>query len=139
MEARKNCSVVSRSTIGDGWTTLFWEDRWLDDFRVQDVAPGIYDRVDSTTRASRTVFHALSMGELALYVGPELTVHVLNEFMNLWVQVDRMHLTPGTMDSISWACEASGGFSIRTAYEAKFMSRQVTPTAEFTWKLKAPL
>lgn len=119
--------------------TRFWEDRWLDGSRIQDVAPAVYALVEPSARASRTVFQALSAAEWARDVGPELSVQALNEYMALWDRLDRVHLNQEEVDSISWACEANGDFSTRSAYEAKFMGREVTPMAGFTWKSRAPL
>lgn len=45
--------------IGDGRTSFFWEDRWLQDRRVQEIAPRIYDRIRPAVRCNRTVVEAL--------------------------------------------------------------------------------
>ena len=48
-------------------------------------------------------------------------------------------LMPEETDRITWSWEANGEYSTKSAYEAKFAGREVEPTAEFTWKSKAPL
>lgn len=31
--------------VGNGQASIFWEDRWLDGWRVQQIAPRLYDQV----------------------------------------------------------------------------------------------
>lgn len=53
--------------------------------------------------------------------------------------MDRLNIQPTTSDTVYWAWEKDGKFSARSVYAAKFAGLQVTPTAVFTWKFKAPL
>ena len=43
------------------------------------------------------------------------------------------------MDSIVWPLSSSGTFSVKSAYEARFLGREVSLMAAVTWKSKAPL
>ena len=72
-------------------------------------------------------------------IRPDLTAQQLNEYMHLWDQVTKTFLVPEETDYIMWNWEANGDYSTRSAYGAKFMGREVEPTAKFTWKSKAPL
>lgn len=40
-ESRQIYCAATRCTIGNGMHTRFWEDRWLDGARMQDVAPAV--------------------------------------------------------------------------------------------------
>lgn len=53
--------------------------------------------------------------------------------------MEQVQLNQGVPDSIVWAWEKDGAFSVRSAYAAKFWGRKVIPMADFTWKSKAPL
>lgn len=57
----------------------------------------------------------------------------------LWDLMENVQLETDTEDTTFWSWEANGSFSVRTAYAAKFWGKEVTPTADFTWKSKAPL
>ena len=72
-ESRQLFRAVTKMVVGNGLRACFWEDRWLDGFTVQDVAPSIYAIVAPSARASRTVHQAVSTGDWALDIGPDLT------------------------------------------------------------------
>ena len=59
--------------------------------------------------------------------------------MILWDRLAHTHLNHEAMDSVTWAWEKSGEYSVRSAYQARFMGREIIPTADFTWKSRAPL
>lgn len=119
-ESMMICAAGSCSVLGNGMHTLFWEDRWLGGFRVQELAPNIYAAVQKSVRSSTTVHQALSLGSWVVDVSPELSVQMLHEYMALWTEVSRVNLIPDAVDSISWAWESNGHFSSRSAYEAMF-------------------
>ena len=48
--------------IGNGKDTLFWEDRCLDEMRMQDLAPTLYEGVSQRVKDTRTVHEAISFG-----------------------------------------------------------------------------
>ncbi|XP_071678297.1 uncharacterized protein [Lolium perenne] len=44
---------------GDGTSTLFWEDRWMDGQSIKEIAPGVYALIPKRRRRQRTVQQAL--------------------------------------------------------------------------------
>ena len=42
-------------------------------------------------------------------------------------------------DVIKWSWEENGWFSVKSAYAAAFWGREVIPTADLTWKSRAPM
>lgn len=81
-ESRQLFRAATRSVLGNGMLTNFWEDQWLEEYRIQNVALSMYAMVTPRVRASRTVCQAISTGDWALDIGPDLTVQQLNEYMN---------------------------------------------------------
>ena len=71
-EAKRLFLAATRSEANAGLNTLFWEDRWIDGLRVQDIAPNIYGRISRRVRSTRLVVHAIADGSWALDVGPEI-------------------------------------------------------------------
>lgn len=106
---------------------------------VQEIAPNIYDRVPARARSTHTVRNAVDGGVWAEDIGPDLSTNLLREFLELWTRVGEVQLTSGCQDKITWAWDNNGEFSARSAYTTKFWGRQKAPTAEFTWKSRAPL
>lgn len=120
--------AATKSTVGNDDDTLFWEDRWIQGLRV-----------GRGEREARTASQGLANGAWAADVGPELTANMLQEYLRLCDQLEGVQLNQDEVDSTVWAWEPNGHFSTRSAYTARFWGREVVPTAEFTWKSKAPL
>lgn len=137
--SRQLYRAATRFTVGNGRSTLFWEDGWLEGQRLQDIAPSLYQRVRTKVRRTYTVHEALSTNTWAADVGPELTPASIWEYLRLWEMITRQQIQEDLPDSISWAWEKNGMHSTKSAYAAKFWGREVAPTASFTWKSRAPL
>lgn len=138
-ESRQLFQAAARTTVGNGCTARFWEDRWIQGARVEDIAPNLYARVAPRARATRTVSQGLQNGTWEMDVGPELNELLLQEYMTLWDLLTEVHLDPEAVDVTTWSWETSGCFSTRSAYAARFWGKEVVPTADFTWKSRAPL
>lgn len=72
-------------------------------------------------------------------IGPNMDAAALGEYLGLWPRIANVQLQEGNVDEVRWSWEQDGRFSVRSAYTAKFAGHEVIPTAEFTWKSKAPL
>ena len=136
--SRQLFNAAARWVLGDGNTTLFWEDRWLEGHRIMELAPLTYGRVRKKTRNTCTIAQALLNDGWVAQVSPEVSTDSLREYLQLWNMIQELQLDPAQHDTITWSWEASGCYSARTAYAAKFWGRQVVPTSEFTWKSRAP-
>lgn len=110
--------AAALSKVGNGRDTLFWEDRWLQGQRVQELAPNLYGRVRKRIRTTRTVQQALAEDTWAGDVGPELTPALIQEYLTLWTAVTTETLHEDQQDFITWAWETGGCFSTWSAYAA---------------------
>ena len=52
--ARQLCNAAMHKTVRDGRQALFWEDRWLEGFRIGEVAPAIYSRIPKAITGNST-------------------------------------------------------------------------------------
>ena len=76
-EAKLLVQAAMRSEANCGLHTLFWEDRWLDGMRIQEIAPTIYGMIPRRTRLTRSVAQAVQNGSWASDVGPNIGVAAL--------------------------------------------------------------
>ena len=90
------------TTVRDGRQALFWEDRWLEGFRIGEVASAIYSRIPKRVRRQLHVNEALANGAWAQYVGPNLEGPALLQFMELWERVQGYQLQEGVHDRIDF-------------------------------------
>jgi hypothetical protein len=73
--------AVARTMMGDGKSTLFWEDRWMDGYRICEIAPAIYDRIPQRVRHTKLVSDALRDNNWTLDIGPNLAHEALEQFL----------------------------------------------------------
>lgn len=111
----------------------------MEGYRVQELAPLIYDGVPARIRKTQTIHDALSDGFWAHAIGLELNEEQLVEFFNIWDRDADVELHDMAIDTITWTWEKNGWVLTRSAYVVKFWDREVSPTASFTWKSRAPL
>lgn len=124
--------------IGDGRSSIFWEDRWLGGWRIQEIAPKIYDRIPMRVRSTKKVFDALHLGSWAGDIGPDIDSAVMEEYIQLCMRLAEVQLDTHTTDNTRWAWEVSSEFSARSAYAANFVAREVEPYAELACGSRAP-
>nr|XP_020198665.1 uncharacterized protein LOC109784478 [Aegilops tauschii subsp. strangulata] len=133
------CNAATKITEGDRGLTLFWEDRWMDGYRIAEFAPLIYAAVPPLKRRTRTLKEAITTGVWASDIKPDLGPQALWQYLNLWPRVQEVTLQDDVQDVVSWCWEPGGRYSARSAYAAKFAGREVSATSQFTWKSRAPL
>lgn len=73
-------NAATHVTIGDGTSTLFWKDQWLDGLTVQDLAPSLHARVNLQVRSTRLVSQAFLAEGWARDIGLDLNAEELHEF-----------------------------------------------------------
>lgn len=95
--------------------------------RAQAIAPTIYNRIPPWIRATMMVAPAIEDGSWALEIGPNLGVEELHEFQELWTKVSTWEPQIDVPDTIAWAWEPNGHYSVRSAYATKFWGRTVDP------------
>jgi hypothetical protein len=69
--------------IGDGSTTLFWQDRWLHGQRIVDVAPRLVAIVPQKTVSKCTVLEALTDNRWISDIRGATIVGVIAEYLIL--------------------------------------------------------
>jgi hypothetical protein len=95
--------------IGDGKSTLFWKDRWLDSKCVADLAPGLVAAVPKCRWNSATVACALPNHAWIRDVSGALIVPDLMQYVP-WKRLDNWGLQPDVSDRFVWRWCSSGSY-----------------------------
>ena len=122
--------------LGDGASTLFWEDRWLQGHSVAEIAPCLYNAVGARTRRSRSVADGCSARNWVRDITGALTVQVLLDYLKIWELVEATDLHNNTQDKLLWKWTPDQKFSTASAYRAFFLGQSSIAGAKVLWKTK---
>ena len=93
-----------------------------------------------STRKNRKLHDALAdnqwIRDIALH--PTISSQHLQQFMDLWLIVRDVHLSPGVADTIKWKWTPNGEYSAASAYRAQFLGSVKTKLQLLIWKPWAP-
>jgi hypothetical protein len=78
--------------IGNGSSTLFWQDRWIHGKKIEDLAPRQLAAVPNRIRNSRTVLEALTDRKWLNDIKGALTVGVFADLLDLWDALQTIQL-----------------------------------------------
>lgn len=67
-----------------------------------------------------------------------MDMETIQEYLHLWPRVSGIELLQDTHDSIRWAWEPTGCYSVSSAYGSKFVRREVATYTDFVSKQRAP-
>ena len=121
----------------NGCGALLWEDRWLNGYRLHELAPRAYGHILARVQMVRTVFEASNKGRWATDVGSSLNMEEAAEYLLIWPTITAVQLDDQHVDRIVWSWEKDDAFSVKSAYIAKFATREVSSTATFTWRSRS--
>ncbi|WVZ63220.1 hypothetical protein U9M48_012865 [Paspalum notatum var. saurae] len=138
-KARAMFDVAVRTMVGDGNSTKFWIDRWLDGKCIAELAPAIFSAVPKRAIKSRTVAQALHNRTCVSDVSGALTIQVLIDYLFIWDLVDDMVLQQDVPDKHLWKLTQSGDYSSKSAYSAFFFGVVGFSGWKRIWKGWAPL
>ncbi|WVZ54094.1 LOW QUALITY PROTEIN: hypothetical protein U9M48_004954 [Paspalum notatum var. saurae] len=119
--ARALFNVVVETIVGNGESTKFWSDRWLQGKTAAEVAPDSIKLVPKRTVKQRTVAQALNNNSWARDIKGALTVTVLIEYMKLWDLVSSVVIRHELLDQHIWRLTGSGCYSCKSAYNSFFL------------------
>lgn len=119
-KARALFNVALESAVGDGESTFFWSDRWLDGKTVAELAPSLIKVVSKRAVKGRTVAQGLLNRTWVSDITGALTVQLLLEYLLIWDMVDGLVLQPNVPDQHRWKLTQNGCYSSKSAYAAFF-------------------
>jgi hypothetical protein len=112
-------NIALESKVSNGRNTLFWEDKWLMGYYLEDLAPAVVAVVPSRTRKQRTVADALQGHAWPADISGGLSLVGLFEYFQLWDILHKAILSQDD-DVHVWRLEGSRQFTSKSAYQAFF-------------------
>ena len=122
--------------LGNGQSTFFWTDRWLNGSSIQALAPNVFRAVKARKRKA-TMAEALHEFAWVRHIQGALTMQLLVEFTALCDMLDQVHLS-SEPDTFVWGLTADSGYSAASAYGAMFLGSSTVLGAKQLWKTAAP-
>uniref|UniRef100_A0A453NMC5 Reverse transcriptase domain-containing protein n=1 Tax=Aegilops tauschii subsp. strangulata TaxID=200361 RepID=A0A453NMC5_AEGTS len=92
--------------LGDGRTTLFWDDRWINGQSVREIAPMLYQCIPKRRRKTRTVAEGLGGNTWARDIQGTLRIHEIGQYLMLWQALQHRPLSDEP-DRLLWRWTAS--------------------------------
>jgi hypothetical protein len=123
--------------VGNGTSTLFWTDRWLNGRSIEELAPCLISMVGPIIRRKRTMVDALQDNKWVTYIRGGLTMQVLLDFLSIWDRVQEVNLTD-SQDRVIWRWLRDGAFSTASTYRVFFSGQHAIPGARLLHKTRAP-
>ena len=105
--------------LGNGQSTFFWTNRWLDGSSIQTMAPNVFRAVKARKKKA-TVAEALHEFAWVRHIQGALTMQLLVEFTALCDLLDQVYLS-SEPDTFVWGLTADSGYSAASAYGAMFL------------------
>lgn len=118
---------------------MFWKDRWLNGKGIAEIAPNLLQIITRRVANRRTVAAALNNRQWVADIRGALTVQVLEEYIQIWDQVEGIILQQGVPDMHKWDLTQSGEYSSKSAYAAFYFGSIRFAPWKRVWKSWAPL
>jgi hypothetical protein len=125
--------------LGNGWSALFWCDRWLDGSSIQSMAPNLCNTVRVGTRARRLVYDALQNERWIRDIKGALDMAALEQYVMLCTPLQEVHLNDSMADHFIWKWSSNQRYFSRSAYRAFFNDQCGMPGANVLRKTLALL
>jgi hypothetical protein len=121
------------SLVGDGKSTNFWTDRWLQGNTIQDLALALHATIPKSIAKKRSVKEALEDLKWVDDIRASLQAQALLEFLLIWDTLQEVHLHPEVPDHHYWTSSSIGVYSSKSAYDRFFMGSVQFEPAERIW------
>ncbi|KAM0834610.1 hypothetical protein ACQ4PT_063479 [Festuca glaucescens] len=116
-EAMAVCGSLMHIKVGDGRRVLFWRDRWINGRTVEEIAPSLFQAVNTRTKNSRTVEQALLDDTwVADALSGQSTLGAL-EGARLWMEIRTVHRDTTEPDEFTWPSSIQGQYTAKDTYD----------------------
>lgn len=120
--------IAIETIVGDGTSTLFWTDKWLQGRSISDLAHNMSPLAPQCVLKLRTVCQALDHRRWVSNIKGALSVSALVEYPQLWELLELVILQHGVSDQHIWRLSGSSIYSSKLVYNSFFIgSTSFTP------------
>jgi hypothetical protein len=105
--------------VGDGFTTMFWLDRWLDGRTIQELVPELFTLIPARARKHRTGRGALLGRRWFADIQGTLGPLALWQYVQLLIRVQDFELTDGP-ETLLWRWMPNAYYSAKSYYDFMF-------------------
>ena len=124
--------------LGDGASSFFWTDRWIQGKSIRDLALCLFNAVGSWTQRTRTVAQGLQGDRWVKDISGALTEQVILDFLLVWDITRTITLRAGIPDRLLWKWTSDQNFSTASAYKAFFIGQSSILGSKILSKTRAP-
>ncbi|KAI4991277.1 hypothetical protein ZWY2020_039648 [Hordeum vulgare] len=119
-------------TLGNGERASFWNSPWTGSGNLKSAFPKLFRH---TRRKNRTVKEALENNNWIVDLAHGDTASIWEEAikLNRWIQNRDIQLQKQVSDSIRWKHEASGVYTVGSAYKAQFQGFYKSDFRKLIW------
>jgi hypothetical protein len=124
--------------IGDGCTTLFWEDKWINGDCICDIAPCLLQLIPTQIQHRQTVRVALENRQWVRDINGGMSQIAMIEYLELWNILQHISLN-SQLDKLIWHWTPDGAYSAKSAYTMLHTGAIQFRGHKLIWKAWAPL
>jgi hypothetical protein len=138
-EANEVFQSLAKLFVGDGETTLFWRDSWINGRNVAEIAPEVAALVPTRRRNTRKVSDALHEDSWLSDVCGELSIEGWMQCTLLWEHLERVPRDESRPDRITWKGSALSLYTASATYNMLCQGMVTWSMAKPIWGSFAPL
>ena len=75
--------ACTETVLGNGHTTLFWDDRWINSRSISEIAPQLHACIPKRKRKTRTVAEGLHANAWARDIEGTLGIHEIGQYIRV--------------------------------------------------------
>lgn len=124
--------------LGNGRTTLFWTDKWLDQAAPADLAPNLARLVSRRTQSTLTVEQGLLYWRWTHGITGSLSPEAIAEYAQLRDALTQVSTTDSD-NKLIWHWSSDGNYSAKSAYNMLHSGSVKLSEHSLIWKAWAPL
>jgi hypothetical protein len=102
------------TNVGNGESTLFWTDCWLQGRKIADLAPLLFAAVPQARRKHRTVQQTFQNHIWTADIQGVVTIEIIVQYIQLWELLLDFQLQPEVEDTHFWRLSAKEKYSAKS-------------------------
>jgi hypothetical protein len=100
LEVKEDKITTTFFVLGDGLSTLFWSDAWLEVQSIADISSNLVATVPKRRRARWIICAALDHDAWISDITGACTVQVIMQYLDVWCRVSDVVLNPNAPDHL---------------------------------------